>query len=94
MNLRSGEPPCYFGMPQINTNAATRLSAYCEAMERLNAEPRVIPISDATTWDFERFAFEEANRLLENLDQLPSRTILCANDRLAFGVIAASWQRG
>lgn len=91
---RSGEPPCYFGMPQINTNAATRLSAYREAMERLGAEPHVLPLSDATTWDFERFAFEEADRLFENLDQLPSRTILCANDRLAFGVIAAAWQRG
>lgn len=91
---RSGEPPCYFGMPHINTNAATRLSAYSEAIERLGAEPRIVPISDAMTWDFEKFAFDEANRLFDNLDRLPSRTILCANDRLAFGVIAAAWQRG
>ncbi|MBN8934145.1 MAG: LacI family DNA-binding transcriptional regulator, partial [Rhizobium pusense] len=91
---RSGEPPCYFGMPQINANAANRLSAYNEAMERLNFEPRAIQLRSAATWDFERFAFEEANRLFERLDRLPSRTILCANDRLAFGVIAAAWQRG
>jgi DNA-binding LacI/PurR family transcriptional regulator len=91
---RSGDAPCYFGMPQINTNAATRLSAYNEAMERLNVEPRVIPLSGVTTWDFERYAFQEADRLFESLDQLPSRTILCANDRLAFGVISAAWQRG
>ncbi len=91
---RSGEPPCYFGMPQINTNAVARASAYSEAMQRLDVEPRVVPISDAMTWDFEKFAFEEANRLFENIDRLPSRTILCANDRLAFGVIAAAWQRG
>ncbi|PDT50135.1 LacI family transcriptional regulator [Sinorhizobium fredii] len=91
---RSGEPPCYFGMPEVNTNAATRRSAYQEAMERLNFEPRIVPIADSKTWDFERFAFEEANLLLENPDRLPSRTILCANDRLAFGVIAAAWQKG
>lgn len=91
---RSGEPPCYFGMPQVNTNAATRLSAYREAMERLHAEPRIVPISDTATWDFERFAFDEASRLFEKPDRLPTRTILCANDRLAFGVIAAAWQRG
>ena len=91
---RSGEPPCYFGMPQVNTNAATRLSAYREAMERLNVEPRILPVADTTTWDFEQFAFEEASRLFAKPDQLASRTILCANDRLAFGVIAAAWQRG
>jgi DNA-binding LacI/PurR family transcriptional regulator len=54
----------------------------------------VIPLSDAATWDFERFAFEEASRLFERPDRLPTRTLLCANDRLAFGVIAAAWQRG
>lgn len=91
---RSGEPPCYFGMPGVNTNAATRRTAYTEAMGRLNVEPKFVPIADSKTWDFERFAFEEASRLLENPDRLPSRTILCANDRLAFGVIAAAWQRG
>ena len=91
---RSGEPPCYFGMPQVNTNAATRRSAYGEAMERLNAEPRIVPISDTATWEFERFAFDEASRLFATPDRLPTRTILCANDRLAFGVIAAAWQRG
>lgn len=91
---RSGEPPCYFGMPNVNTNAATRLSAYREAMARLNVEPHILPVANATTWDFERFAFEEASRLFEKPDALASRTILCANDRLAFGVIAAAWQRG
>lgn len=91
---RSGEPPCYFGMPQVNTNAATRQSAYVEAMERLRLEPSIVPVSDAATWDFERFAFEEAGRLFDKPSLLATRTILCANDRLAFGVIAAAWQRG
>lgn len=91
---RSGEPPCYFGMPQVNTNAATRQTAYREAMTRLGAEPRILAVSDSVSWDFERFAFEEASRLLEKPDELPTRTILCANDRLAFGIIAAAWQKG
>lgn len=91
---RSGEPPCYFGMPQVNSNASARIYAYYEAMHRLNAEPMVIPVSDSITWDFEDFAFQEAGRLFGTLEKLPTRTILCANDRLAFGVIAAAWQRG
>ena len=91
---RSGEPPCYFGMPNVNTNAATRETAYRTAMQRLKHEPHVLPLADQKTWDFEQFAFQEASRLLEHPERLPSRTILCANDRLAFGVIAAAWQKG
>ncbi len=92
---RSGEPPCYFGMPSVNTNAATRRAAYIEAMTQLNAEPHMVPLPESTSWDFERFAFDNAIRLLkQGVDALPSRTILCANDRLAFGVIAAAYQLG
>jgi DNA-binding LacI/PurR family transcriptional regulator len=89
---RSGSPPCYFGMPQVNTNANTRLSAYKEAMERLNMEPKIVELSDSASWDFERFGFEEAMRLFDAPSALPTRTILCANDRVAFGVIAAAFQ--
>ncbi|CDN95117.1 Transcription regulator, LacI family [Agrobacterium tumefaciens] len=91
---RSGEPPCFFDMPQVNTNAATRRTAYEEAMRRLGFEPQVINVPDIVTWDFERFAFDEAGRLLEGAGSMPSRTILCANDRIAFGVIAAAFQKG
>lgn len=91
---RSGEPPCYFGMPHVNTNATTRRAAYIEAMQSFGLEPRIIDISDAATWDFERFAFEEASRLFQQETPLPTKTILCANDRLAFGVIAAAYEIG
>lgn len=91
---RSGEPPAYLGMPDVNTNARTRLAIYLEAMEALNAEPHVLPLPPVSTWDFERFAFEEAMRLFDRPAALPSRTILCGNDRIAFGVIAAAYQRG
>ena len=91
---RSGEPPCFFDMPQVNTNAATRRTAYVEAMQRLGFEPHVLNVPDIVTWDFERFAFDEAGRLLDRRELLPSRTILCSNDRIAFGVIAAAFQKG
>lgn len=91
---RSGEPPAYLGMPDVNTNARTRLGIYLGAMEGLGAEPKVLPLPSVWTWDFERFAFEEAARLFERPGALPSRTILCGNDRIAFGVIAAAYQRG
>ncbi|MFT2215453.1 hypothetical protein ACLJYM_27075 [Rhizobium giardinii] len=51
-------------MAQVNTNAVTRRKAYVEAMESFRLEPVIIPLADATTWDFERFAFDEASRLL------------------------------
>lgn len=91
---RSGEPPCFFGMPEVNTNAIERRNAYLEAMAARNLTAEILALSDAATWDFERFAFEEAGRLFENVSRLPSKTIVCANDRLAFGVIAAAWQKG
>lgn len=91
---RSGEPPCFFSMPEVNVNAIERRNAYVEAMEGLRLTPEIIKVSSVATWDFERFAMEEASRLLDNLSALPSRTIVCANDRLAFGVIAAAWQKG
>ncbi|WP_164040918.1 LacI family transcriptional regulator, partial [Serratia marcescens] len=32
---RSGDAPCYFGMPPVNSNAFERREAYCEAMDSL-----------------------------------------------------------
>lgn len=46
---RSGEPPCFFDMPQVNTNAATRRTAYEEAMRRLGFEPHVIGVPGTVT---------------------------------------------
>lgn len=91
---RSGEPPCYFGMPHVNTNALTRQTAYLEAMEQFRKEPSIVELSDSKSWDFERFGFEEATRILTSGQGFPTRTVLCANDRVAFGVIAAAFQLG
>jgi DNA-binding LacI/PurR family transcriptional regulator len=91
---RSGEPPCYFGMPHVNTNALTRQTAYVEAMERFRMVPEIVGLADSKSWDFERFGFEEATRILTSREGFPTRTVLCANDRVAFGVIAAAYQQG
>ncbi|MCZ7852558.1 LacI family DNA-binding transcriptional regulator [Agrobacterium salinitolerans] len=91
---RSGEPPSYFDMPQVNNNSSTRRIAYEEAMRRLGREPLCLDVAKPARWDFERFAFDEASRLFERMGDLPSRTILCANDRIAFGVISAASQKG
>ncbi|MBB2683759.1 UNVERIFIED_ORG: DNA-binding LacI/PurR family transcriptional regulator [Rhizobium etli] len=91
---RSGEPPCYFGMPHVNTNALTRQTAYLEAMEQFKMAPSIVELTDSKSWDFERFGFEEAIRILTSGQGFPKRTVLCANDRVAFGVIAAAFQLG
>lgn len=91
---RSGEPPCFLGMPKVNRNADDRREIYIAAMEGAGHKAEVLNISGMTTWDFERFGFDEATRLFDRLDLLPTRTIVCANDRLAFGVIAAAWKKG
>ncbi|MGF9694559.1 LacI family DNA-binding transcriptional regulator [Rhizobium sp. 0TCS1.26] len=89
---RSGEPPCYVGMPGVNNNATSRQIAYVEAMTQLDLEPQIIPLSQTRDWDFEKFGYEETLRTLKERGGFPSRTILCANDRVAFGAIAAAYQ--
>lgn len=91
---RSGEPPCFLPMPPVNSNTTLRINAYSKSMALLDHEAMILPVTQEQTWDFERFAFEQASALFENVDKLPSRTILCANDRLAFGVISAAFSRG
>ncbi|KXF75240.1 LacI family transcriptional regulator [Paramesorhizobium deserti] len=91
---RSGEPPCYLGMPPVNTNATTRELAYVEAMQRLKMEPVVLPIEKVETWDFEKFGYDEMLKFLKNGKKLPTNTVLCANDRVAFGAISAAYHAG
>jgi DNA-binding LacI/PurR family transcriptional regulator len=90
---RSGEPPCYLDMPRTNTNSRDRRAAYVETMDRLGLEPRFAGRPPATDWDFEKVAFEETARILRD-GGFPTRTVLCPNDRMAFGVLSAMYQAG
>jgi DNA-binding LacI/PurR family transcriptional regulator len=87
---RSGEAPAYFDIPHVNHNSPERLSSYIATMEAQGYEPMVIETNADYTWDFERIGYEQMDALL-GANKLPSRTILCANDRLAFGVMAAAF---
>lgn len=89
---RTGEPPCFFEMPPVNPNANKRRDAYKQAMERLGHTPQVIRV-DGETWDFERIGYEGGLRVID--EKLPkTNTLLCSNDRLAIGLLAAAYERG
>lgn len=89
---RTGEAPCFFEMAPINPNANKRRTAYSQAMQQLGHEPMIVR-ADGEDWDFEKVAYEGAKTLIER-DALPSRTVLCSNDRLAIGFLAAAGECG
>ncbi|XDA97874.1 LacI family DNA-binding transcriptional regulator [Sulfitobacter sp. LCG007] len=89
---RTGEPPCFLEMPPVNPNANKRREAYVQAMEQLGHEPKVIRV-EGGNWDFEQIGQSEGTRLIE-ARALPSDTVLCSNDRLAIGLLAAAYQKG
>ncbi len=89
---RTGEPPCFFEMPPVNPNANKRRDAYVSAMENLGHNPMVVQVPGGG-WDFERIGLQEGVKLIDD-KSLPSNTVLCSNDRLAIGFLAAAYQRG
>lgn len=89
---RTGEPPCFFEMPPLNPNAVTRRHAYVQAMERLGYAPEIIHV-EGTDWSFEQIGFEQGGRLIAGRG-LPTDTVLCSNDRLAIGLLAAAYESG
>ncbi len=88
---RSGDQPTYFDTPIVNSNAIDRRKAYIETMEKLGFEPRFANAAPIGKWDFEQVSFDETVRILRD-GGFPTRTLLCANDRVAFGVLAAMYQ--
>ena len=90
---RSGDVPTYLDMPRTNNNSRDRRSAYVETMERLDLEPRFAPMPETSDWDFEKIAFEATSSTLRD-GGFATRTVLCPNDRMAFGVLAAMYQAG
>ncbi|RVC77422.1 LacI family transcriptional regulator [Mesorhizobium sp. M4A.F.Ca.ET.022.05.2.1] len=90
---RSGDAPVYFDIPHVNHNSPERLASYVASMKRLGHEPISIGNTRDYTWDFERIGYEQTERMLAS-GGLPGKTILCNNDRLAFGVMAAAFSKG
>ena len=85
---RLGDHPCYFDMPWVTSNADERRQAYAETMQRRGFEPIFLPVERSATWEFERYAFDQTKQVLQS-GGFPTRTVLCASDRVAFGVLAA-----
>ncbi len=85
---RSGSPPCYFPMPPVNSNAILRENTYRAVMQKLGYEPQIVSVSPSLDWGFEAWAYQQTEKILQSGD-FPSDTILCANDRIAYGVMAA-----
>ncbi|WP_131114200.1 LacI family DNA-binding transcriptional regulator [Lichenihabitans psoromatis] len=90
---RTGDRPTFFDMPPVNHNAAERRAAYVATMERLGLQPEIIPVPSRRDWRFEEVGYTEALKVIDGVG-FPTGTILCANDRIATGVMAAAFQRG
>lgn len=91
--VRSGSPPCYFPMPPVNGNAVLREDTYQAVMQKLGYEPQIVSVCPSLDWEFEAWAYQQTERLLQT-GGFPSDTILCANDRIAYGVMAACHAAG
>ncbi|MEM6382804.1 MAG: LacI family DNA-binding transcriptional regulator [Pseudomonadota bacterium] len=89
----SGEPPCLFENRRApNPNVRSKMDAYVAAMEDCGHAPQIV-YADADGWDFERTGFEGGRRaLIERA--FKSNTVLCGNDRLAVGFLAAAYEQG
>ncbi|MEX6507568.1 LacI family DNA-binding transcriptional regulator [Jiella sp. M17.18] len=90
---RTGAHPAFVEMPEVNRNAAERRAAYIETVQRFGLEPILIGGGGAPSWDFEALGIAEVARLLDG-PGLPTKALLCANDRIAFGAMAAAFERG
>jgi len=90
---RTGEPPCFFEMRNpANPNAYNRRRVYIETMEGLGLEPMIVSV-DGEGWDLEEIGYAGAMRTLRERS-LPTDTVLCSNDRLAIGFLAACYEKG
>lgn len=91
--LRTGEPPCFFEMENpTNPNSFSRRNAYISIMESHGLEPMIFRI-DGKGWVNEEIGYRGAMKLLEDRS-LRTDTVLCSNDRLAIGFLAACYEKG
>lgn len=90
---RTGAAPVFFEMDNpVNPNAYRRRTAYGAAMDRLGKEPQYIRVKGAG-WDFEEIGYREGRKIFAN-PHPTGQTILCSNDRLAIGLLAAAFEKG
>lgn len=91
--MRPGEVPCFFEMKNpSNPNSVARRRSYTALMEARGLEPILVQI-DGEGWGLEEIGYNGAMQLIEK-GAFPSNTVLCSNDRLAFGLLAACYKKG
>jgi DNA-binding LacI/PurR family transcriptional regulator len=88
---RTGIRPTFLEMPAVNHNCDERRTAYIQTMGRLGLQPEVMTLGSGRSWRFEDIGYTETMRILAGTG-FPTQTVLCANDRLAMGVMAAAYQ--
>ncbi len=89
---RTGAPPCFFEMPPVNPNANKRRRAYTQAMTRLGHQPVIVSVR-GEGWNFEEVGYSEGLRAIDER-AFSTGTVLCSNDRLAIGLLAAAYEKG
>lgn len=88
----TGTPPCFLGFPEFNSTSRERREAFVRAVRAEGFHHLVLP-GPADGRDFERMGYEATAAALAR-GGFPSSTVLCANDRLAIGVLAAAHEAG
>lgn len=90
---KTGEPPVFFEMSTpTNPNADQRRIAYVRAMGRRNLAPEFVRV-EGRDWNFEEIGYQGGLKVIGR-HGLPSSTVLCSNDRLAIGLLAAAYEAG
>lgn len=90
---RTGEPPCYFEMATPpNPNARKRHFGYISAMRAQGHSPNIFE-AKGEGWALEDIGLREGMRFIDS-GMLQTKTVLCSNDRLALGFLAACYQKG
>ncbi|SFR39377.1 LacI family DNA-binding transcriptional regulator [Litoreibacter janthinus] len=90
---RTGEPPSFFEMKTpANPNAHRRRQSYIDTMEASGHTPQVISV-EGEGWNFEEIGFQGGMDALSR-GLFDTNTILCSNDRLAMGLLAACYSKG
>lgn len=89
---RFGSPPVFLDMKTPpNPNARRRSQSYIDTMVELGFEPRVEKI-DGIGWELEEIGYKGGLKLLSS-NNLDFDTVLCSNDRLAIGFLAACHEK-
>lgn len=89
----TGEPPCFFEMASPpNPNALKRRRAYLDAVQAAGEAPNVVQV-EGEGWEFEDIGYRGGIGAIERRS-FATNTVLCSNDRLAIGLLAAAYEKG